>query len=217
MLNKDEILRRTSNGLDVFKYYISSGWRVGRNFLNPLYEDRKASCNIYYDRRSGSYKMKDFGNDTYSGDCFDIVGKIKGLDCNNPTDFIEVLDTINRDLSLGIDKNTPHFSVSVPVASGKSPKQPGPVPVPIPKKIKPYSVLQQTFSAKELSFWGQYGITASILKRYNVTSLKEFHSENNEGKAFAFLSTGSEPLFGYQGKRYIKIYRPFLPRLIVIL
>ena len=73
MLSKDEILRRTSNGLDVFKYYISGQWRVGRNFLNPLYEDKRASCNIYFDRRSGSYRIKDFGNDDFSGDCFFVV------------------------------------------------------------------------------------------------------------------------------------------------
>ena len=52
MLRKDEILERTNNGLNVFKHYIPGTWRVGRNFLNPLYEDSKASCNIYFDRRS---------------------------------------------------------------------------------------------------------------------------------------------------------------------
>jgi hypothetical protein len=102
MLSKEEILKRTGNGLNVFRHYISGQWRVGRNFLNPLYEDRKASCSIYFDRMKGNYRMKDFGNDAYSGDCFDIAGKIKGLDCNSPKDFVEILKTINRDLSLGI-------------------------------------------------------------------------------------------------------------------
>ena len=38
---------------------------------------------IYYEQKSGStYKMKDFGNDDYSGDCFAFVGKLNGLDCN---------------------------------------------------------------------------------------------------------------------------------------
>lgn len=104
MLRKDEILERTNNGLNVFKHYISGSWRVGRNFFNPLYEDKKASCNIYYDRRSGIYKMKDFGNDGYSGDCFFFVGQLKGLDCNNASNFIEILQIIDRDLSLGISE-----------------------------------------------------------------------------------------------------------------
>ena len=51
MLRKDEILERTNNGLNVFKHYILGTWRVGRNFLNPLYEDSKASCNIYFDQQ----------------------------------------------------------------------------------------------------------------------------------------------------------------------
>ena len=60
MLNKDVLLRRTNSGLDVFKHYVSGSWSVGRNFLKPLYEDSKASCNIYYDRRSQSYRMNSF-------------------------------------------------------------------------------------------------------------------------------------------------------------
>ena len=205
MPNKDALLERTNNGLDIFRHYISGQWRVGRNFLNPLYEDSKASCNIYYDRRSQTYKMKDFGNDAYSGDCFDIVGKINGLDCNNPKDFVEILKTINSDLSLGIEDNQ---SFAVPASlSSKSQKQPE-ISLAL-KKAKPYSVLQQNFSAKELSFWEQYGVTADILKIYKVVSLKEFRSENSEGKPFTLTVLDNEPIFAYQGKRYVKIYRPF--------
>ena len=110
MLNKGELLRRTNNGLDVFKHYIPVQWRPGRNFLNPLYDDRKASCNIYFDRRSEIYRIKDFGNDEYSGDCFFYVGKLKGLDCNNGADFIEILKTINREMSLGLGDEDSYYN-----------------------------------------------------------------------------------------------------------
>jgi hypothetical protein len=153
--------------------------------------------------------MKDFGNDSFSGDCFDIVGKIKGLDCSNSKDFIEILQTINRDMSLGIDENEKSFVVSVSKPGSKSNKQPENSTLPSLKKTKPYSTIQQTFSTKELSFWALYRITTDILKTYKVVSLKEYKSENNEGKPFAFHSTDNEPIFGYQGKRHIKIYRPF--------
>ena len=102
MLRKEEILNRTNNGLLVFKHYLPGDWRIGRHFLNPLYQDRKASCNIYFDRHSGMYKMKDFGNDNYSGDCFFFVGQLKGLDCNQAADFVEILEIIDRDLGLGL-------------------------------------------------------------------------------------------------------------------
>jgi hypothetical protein len=201
MLSIDEILNRTDNGLDVFKHYIPCQWRVGRNFLNPFYEDHKASCNVYFDRRTGCYRFKDFGNDSYSGDCFSFVGCLKGLHCNNASDFVEILKIINRDLSLGLDRSS---NLPVSPKSFKTPEQPEPV-----RKNKPYFIEQQSFSAKEISFWQQYGITSGILKNYKAVSLKEFKSENSEGKPFRFISTDSEPVFGYVGKRHVKIYRPF--------
>lgn len=203
MLNKDELLRRTNNGFDVFKHYIPVQWKTGRNFLNPLYEDRKASCNVYFDRRNNIYRIKDFGNDNYSGDCFFFVGQLKGLDCNNGADFVEILKTINRDMSLGLDSSdyATHIPQSVPQKNNST--------IPELPKIKPYNITQQKFTQKELDFWLRSGITPEILKLYRAVSLKEFRSENKDGKSFSYTSSENEPLFGYIGKRYVKIYRPF--------
>lgn len=203
MLNKDELLRQTNNGLNVFKHYISVQWKTGRNFLNPLYEDRKASCNVYFDRRNNIYRIKDFGNDNYSGDCFFFVGQLKGLDCNNGADFVEILKTINRDMSLGLDSSdyATHIPQSVPQKNNST--------IPELPKIKPYNITQQKFTQKELDFWLRSGITPEILKLYRAVSLKEFRSENKDGKSFSYTSSENEPLFGYIGKRYVKIYRPF--------
>jgi hypothetical protein len=209
MLNRDEVLKLTGNGLGVFKHYIPGNWRVGRNFLNPLYEDRKASCNIYFDRRHGCYRMKDFGNDAYSGDCFDTVGKLKNLNCNTPKDFIEILQTINQDLHLGLSGDDSGAPLAVPAPKPAGELAPCPLPQPETlKKIRPFSIVQQSFSAEETAFWNRYGISPEILKAHKVISLKEFGSENSYGKPFIFHSTDTEPLFGYQGKRHIKIYRP---------
>lgn len=200
MLRKEEILEKTSNGLNIFRHYIPCQWRVGRNFFNPLYEDKKASCNIYFDRKAGTYKLKDFGNDEYSGDCFYFVSKLKGLNCNNASDFLEILKMIDQDLSLGLLEN-----VETPV-----PFIPEPPISAIPEnKSKPYSFLEQKFTRNELEYWQQYGITTEMLKAYKVCSVKEFKSENNEGKSYSIVSSVLEPTFGYKSKRYIKLYRPF--------
>ena len=42
-MNKEDILLLTDKGLAVFKYYIPFAFKLGRNFLNPLYKDSKAS------------------------------------------------------------------------------------------------------------------------------------------------------------------------------
>ena len=62
MINKEDILQATRNGLDVFKYYIPFEFRLGKNFKNPFYEDKIASCNVYFDRHNSCFKIKDFGN-----------------------------------------------------------------------------------------------------------------------------------------------------------
>ena len=117
-MDKEDILLLTDKGLAVFKYYIPFSFKLGRNFLNPLYKDSKASCNVYFDRRNGMYKMKDFGNDDYSGDCFALVGKLNGLNCKEPKDFVQILAIIDRDMHLGLsDKSEMRISstTSVPV------------------------------------------------------------------------------------------------------
>ena len=224
MVRKEEILARTSNGLDVFRHYLPVKWRVGRNFLNPLYEDSKASCNVYYDRRSGTYRMKDFGNGDFSGDCFFIVAKIKGLDCKNAADFVEILETIDRELCLGIGEDVPPETVRerqatmrvVPVAEGNGMNGDGTAePTGTEEraaepehKPRPYRTVQQPFTEKELEYWAGYGITEAVLNRYGVQSLKEYRSETKDGKAFGFTSTALEPMFGYAGKWGVKVYRP---------
>lgn len=222
MVRKEEILARTSNGLDVFRHYLPVKWRVGRNFLNPLYADSKASCNVYYDRRSGTYRMKDFGNGDFSGDCFFIVAKIKGLDCKNAADFVEILETIDRELCLGISEDVPPETVRerqaamrvVPVAEGNgaagTTKRDGTEEraAEPEHKPRPYRTVQQPFTEKELEYWAGYGITEAVLNRYGVQSLKEYRSETKDGKEFGFTSTPIEPMFGYAGKWGVKVYRP---------
>ena len=190
MVKKEEILARTSNGLDVFRHYLPVKWRVGRNFLNPLYADSKASCNVYYDRRSGTYRMKDFGNGDYSGDCFFLVAKLKGLDCRNAADFVEVLHTIDRELCLGLEddssedtavpdarengtrENRSGEGISVRANGNGTGKPDGyteeavaPFDRPEPK---PYRTTEKPFTDAELAYWGASGITEELLHRYGA-------------------------------------------------
>ena len=65
---KEEILQRTNRRLDIFYFYMPINFVPKRNFRNSLYEDKRASCNIYLDVKSDCYRMKDFGNDLYFSD-----------------------------------------------------------------------------------------------------------------------------------------------------
>lgn len=215
MLDKNKVLNCTRDGLDIFKHYLSGDWRVGRNFKNPFYDDTRASCNIYFDRRSGMYRLKDFGNPDYDGDCFSIVGRIKNLDCTK--DFLEILKLINTEMNLGLENgySLPQNRYSSRAKTESNNRRENVVT----KKEntikeqsynpKPYSVFERGFTLKEIDFWKQYGITREILKLYKVVSLDEFTSENKDLKSFTIQSSAEEPMFGYFGKKYVKIYRPF--------
>ena len=151
--------------------------------------------------------MKDFGNDSYSGDCFFLVGQLKGLDCNRAADFVEILEIIDRDLGLGLASGTP---VSVPPATVRRAEPDKPEEKP-EKPVKPYQFREQKFPLAELVYWQQYGITPELLEHYKVCSLREYNSETAEGKPYTYTSSVAEPMYGYKGKQYIKLYRPFSP------
>ena len=201
---KDDILKMTEKGISVFRYYLPVDFKVGKNFLNPFYKDTKASCNIYYERKAGVFKMKDFGNEDYSGDCFELVGRLNGLSCKEPKEFVEIMEMINRDLHLGLSAHEEYH-----VSHSKVPQKSEVVSEePKAKSIRPYTVVQKPFTAAELAFWGKSGIGENVLKAYRTVSLKKFSSENQERKPFSCMTSVDEPMFGYMGKQHIKVYRP---------
>ena len=202
-MNKEDILQATDRGLSVFRHYLPVPFRIGKKFLNPLYKDTKASCNVYYDRRHSVYKMKDFGNEEYSGDCFELVGRMTGMNCRNPKDFVEIMRIIDHDLHLGLADGyeTCADTSSVQVVCPPTPEQ-------VIKKIRPYNIVPRAFNETDRIFWGKSGITEHTLNKYNVRPLHSFSSVNQEGKSYTLTETAQEPMYGYVGDKYIKIYRP---------
>lgn len=194
-MSKDEILSATQAGLAVFKHFIPINFKIGINFLNPFYHDTKASCNIYFDKKSGTYKIKDFGDNRFNGDCFTLVATIKQIDINSKGGFQEVLKTIEDEMFLQ------HTSLKA------TPKIPN-----VNQNMSSNTINHITlkdFSEEELSFWGQYRITKKHLETYKVVSIQEFKATNKSNQTYSFQSTPNEPIFGYQQKQFIKVYRPY--------
>ena len=200
MISKDEILERTNRGLDVFKYYLGIPFKLGKNFRNPLYDDKNASCNIYFDKHSMMFKMKDFGNEGYSGDCFWFVAALKGL--NLKTDFASIIHLIAKDLHLDYvtdySKQTLH-----PVKCKKEDT----IQI-IEADIPIYEIVEKTFTCSELNYWKQYGITEVVLGTFHVSSVNVFKSVNRNNEPFKIKSSEIDPVFAYKGLGYVKIYRP---------
>ena len=207
---KDEILDYTNRGLEVFCFYMSIDFVLKRNFRNPLYDDHKASCNIYFDAKQQCYRMKDFGNDFYSGDCFGFAAMMLGLDVR--TEFPKVLASIIRDLQLNLridDKQTPapHPMRKYKNLHNEKKENKGMTETDNDKKW--YKCYEQVFQTSELSYWLKYGITTKTLQRYNVKSLVRYEALSNQGKMYTLLSSQDEPMFCYMMGDFVKVYRPF--------
>ena len=205
---KEEILSQTNKGLEVFCFYMPINFVPKRNFRNPLYDDRRASCNIYLDNKSGCYRMKDFGNDAYSGDCFWFAAAMLGLDVRK--DFMKVLEAIIRDLQLNIRLERKEYSNTRTIIM-KAPKAIISQPSNLPKTLedkKWYKLIEQSFGIEELTYWQQYGIDTKTLQRFHVKALTRYESISNQGKPFTLVSTLEEPIFAYCMGKFVKVYRP---------
>jgi energy-coupling factor transporter ATP-binding protein EcfA2 len=211
-LSKDQILLSTNKGLDVFKYFLGSRFsRVGKSFKSPFYNDNKASCYVYLDKKSNIYKFKDFGDAEYSGDCFFFVGKIFGYSCEDRSDFYKILEVIDLELSLNtigqelkiqniIEKNKGAILLANKIKSIHDGFETAKNKLPIQYK---------DFTIRELDYWGKYGIKLDTLKRYNVQSIESYNGISKDGREFLLTSSPEQPIYGYQGRRYTKLYRPF--------
>ncbi|MBW4761836.1 AAA family ATPase [Prevotella melaninogenica] len=206
---KEEILEHTNRGLEFFCFYMPIDFVPKRNFRNPLYKDKRASCNIYLDTKSQCYRMKDFGNEAYSGDCFWFAATMLGLDVRS--DFKKVLLTIIQDLNLNItmdfktDENRKTKSLKdIRLVSSTSTN----AKEELSEKKKIFKLYEQPFRADEIAYWQRYGITDKVLQKYHVKSLFRYETISNQGNPFSLTSTKNEPIFCYVMGDFVKIYRP---------
>lgn len=213
-LSKEEILLATDGGLDVYKHFISDFPGVGKQFLNPFYEDTKPSTVIYRHKESHLYNFVDYGNIDYTGDCFSFVGWVFNKDTGDREDFIDIMEIINRELGLGLSSNpdkvrelTKRFPKDLKKASEVDPltisANNDNVSVDF---IKPE---YKGLTREEQMFWLSYGITHECLKRYDVRSVRVFNGTTKDGQSYQLQSTTEEPIFAYPGNGYVKIYRPY--------
>ncbi|QUB48371.1 AAA family ATPase [Prevotella nigrescens] len=211
MIDKEQILLLTQGGLNVFSHFLGFEVNLHRNFRSPFYDDMRASCHIFYDRKSSSYKFYDHGDTTYSGDCFWFVATMRGL--NLKTDFPEVLKVIIQELGLyslyGGEEYYRHAAPTYksPVISGSK------TDITKNTEERSYSFEIQPFDDGLLNYWGHYGIHEDTLRRFRVRSLKRYESVSAEGKKFELYGSPTEPMFAYIGNGYVKIYRPHSPKI----
>lgn len=189
-ITKELILSRFSEE-QLMEYYLHIPVKKGL-FRSPLRRDKQPTCS-FYRNKSGTLIFKDFATGQHLN-VFDVVQSI--FKC----DYFESLRIIANDFGIVRD-NALH-------------KNPGKINLnPIKIKDKEISKIQievQEFTDSELKWWGRYGISKDILKRFNVYSCK--HVFLND-QLFA-ESQQHCPIFGYYGKKYqgLELWRCYFPK-----
>ena len=184
---KDELLRRTKGGLDVFKHYLGSEIGPGKKFKNPFYNDTKASCNLYYGKKTDRYFLVDFGDSTMRGDCFWFVSQWEHLDYHE--EFETILRIIDQELSLNL------FHDDIRMETHAKPETFVDIAVHDEHNkngIVPFHFIQNSgMTDSERHYWESYGIKQEILEAYNVRSLSSFSSTRTDGQPYEIKSDGS--------------------------
>ena len=189
-ITKELILSRFSEE-QLMEYYLHLPVKKGL-FRSPLRRDKQPTCS-FYRNKSGTLIFKDFATGQHLN-VFDVVQSI--FRC----DYFESLRIIANDFGI-VQDNTLH-------------KNPGKINLnPIKIKDKEISKIQievQEFTDSELKWWGKYGISKDILKRFDVYSCK--HVFLND-QLFA-KSQQHCPIFGYYGKKYqgLELWRCYFPK-----
>lgn len=212
LISKDSVLALTDRGYLVFRYFLGNRLqKPGKAFKSPFYNDTKASCYVYLDKKSGVYRYKDFGEPRFSGDCFFFVGKLLGLSCDTREDFVTILEVIDKELALNLGDNKLKTETLIQASGGRL-KRATELPTIHQgfETAKSRAPLQtKPFSKKELDYWGTYGIGQQTLDHYAVCAVERFNGIGKEGKQYLLQSSESEPIFGYKVNNCVKLYRPF--------
>ena len=189
-ITKELILSRFSEE-QLMEYYLHIPVKKGL-FRSTLRRDKQPTCS-FYRNKSGTLIFKDFATGQHLN-VFDVVQSI--FKC----DYFEALRIIANDFGIVRD-NALH-------------KNPGKINLnPVKIKDKEISKIQieiQEFTENELKWWGRYGITRDILKRFDVYSCKHLFLND---QLFA-ESQQHCPIFGYYGKKYqgLELWRCYFPK-----
>ena len=187
IITKDQILERVTP-LDIFESFTYEKFVLNRPFASD------PSFVIHY--KGGYYYFADYGKKQIRGDVFDYVKYM-----TNATSFGEVLNNINSQLNLGLDKGKP-----VEISAKKREQKPEDV-----QEEKLFQVKVKRYSKQDLQYWNEYNLSHDDLKSLPDTEI--FCVDRLWiNKELKYINSG-ELCFGYlfQGKWW-KIYRPYADR-----
>jgi hypothetical protein len=193
-LSKELILSRFSEE-QIMGYYLKVPIKKGL-FRSPLRKDKNPTCSLYRNN-SGTLIFKDFA----TGQNLNVFGVVQTMfNCN----YHRALQIIANDFGIIKNKHLPKNQGKIDYNTVKIKD----------KTIAKIQVEIQDFTEQDLKWWGKYGITPEILKKFNVFSCKHVFLNDN---LFAEYHQHC-PIYGYYGgkiqenKEKIELWKCYFPK-----
>ena len=215
-LTKQSILAKISQvnilatylGLSVetIQYCIDTGELI----CNPLRIDNHPTAGFRYNNK-GKLKFKDFGNDGFWGDCFDVVAYVmseiyhKSYDVSNKEDFIKILRHITftfKDIFYGQEKDINLVNdINTAIANIKHKK-------PI------IELVVRNWNADDEKYWAQFGVSIKYLNINFVYPVEQYYINRKINPEPKYYYKDNDPCYGYflgqdrSGVYNMKLYFP---------
>lgn len=191
-MNKDEFLRWTNGGKDLYEKILGKTLKHGKNtrLKNPFYEDTNGSLCINLGEQD-KFVHYDFGDPHYKGDIFDFAGQKYGFDPKSSLD--EIIKRGCEELGLEYIYN-----------NSKTPDQNQKKVSSIKESIR----FVKSTDPSRFTFWHKYGSSEQIskaLEKYGVMAWESFQRGEHT------ITNMDYPIFAIPAGKVYKIYQPGHP------
>lgn len=181
-ITEEEILKHTTE-YDIYSFYISGKFEIGRIMRSPFRNDVHPSFGIFKSSKTGSLLFKDQATGDV-GNCFKFVSILFNLTYRQSLEKIWseiVTQSYVSDQGIKIRDYYKNKKTIV-------------------------SVKRKNFTKTDDEYWGQYYLDRDILKHFNVFPIQKFWVNEFIGK---FTYTDESPMYGYKVFNSFKVYRPY--------
>jgi len=180
-INEEEILKRTTE-YDIYSFYMPKNFEIGRIMSSPFRDDLHPSFGIFKSSKTGALLFKDQATGDV-GNCFKFVSLLFNLKYGPAiTKIWEEVVTKGVISPQGVEIRDYYKNKKTIV-----------------------SVKRKNFTKTDDEYWGQYGITRDMLKKYDVFPIQRFWVNEFISK---FEYTEDNPMYAYKIFNSFKVYRP---------
>lgn len=216
-LTKEYILSKVSQ-VTIFATYLNLSDNVvqycidsGKLICSPIRDDKHPTCGFRYNNK-GKLKFKDFGNDAFWGDCFDIVALVmtnmynKPYNISNKQDFIKVLRHITltfKDIFYGQEKDINLINaINTTIVEIKNKK-------PI------IELVIREWNKDDKDYWARFGVPLGFLNVNLIYPIEQYYINRNVNPEPRYYYDKNDPCYGYylgKDKNNIDSIKLYFPR-----